>query len=151
MGVELNQSNSQLCVCQDVLGALGERVADSKARPELTGFPLEWEKGYLEMEGNLGLGREFEVWDEFCSTRVKGTRAWGCSSTEWVGVRTWQEGAGGIAHSEDLDVREEPGWVAGLQRSPSNFCPSVSRQQSWFLKLSFPSSQAHFCDPATEH
>lgn len=55
-------------MCQDVLGALGERVADREVRPELTGFPLEWEKGYLEMEGNLRLGREFEVWDEFCST-----------------------------------------------------------------------------------
>lgn len=41
MGVELNQSNSQLCVCQDVLGVLGERVADREVRPELTGLPLE--------------------------------------------------------------------------------------------------------------
>lgn len=39
--MELNQSNSQLCVCQDVLGVLGERVADREVRPELTGLPLE--------------------------------------------------------------------------------------------------------------
>lgn len=61
-----------------------ERVADSQVRPELKEFLLEWEKGYLDKEGNLGLGRQFEVWDEFCSTRVKGTRVWGCSSTEGV-------------------------------------------------------------------
>lgn len=54
-------------------------------RPELQGFPVEWEKGNLGIEGNLGLGREFEVWDEFCSPRVKGTWAWGCSSTgQWM-------------------------------------------------------------------
>lgn len=56
MGVKLNQSQSQLCMCQDVLGVLGER-GDSQMRSELKGFPLEWEKGCVEIEGNLGLGR----------------------------------------------------------------------------------------------